>query len=250
MSGPLDLDLPTSTVELTMWCENLADADLLSMSDPACLVYIKDSKLKKDWFQVGMTEIIKDSLNPRWEKKFLMDYRFEERQCLRFEVYDWDSESKELPDHDFLGWMECTFGEIVSKQNTGFTKFLEGTPGKPVAGRRGKIHVIAEELSENKEHVTFKFSAKKLDRKDWFGKSDPFLELHRSGGSNQYCLVHRTEVVKKTLDPDWKTFRISVRSLTNGDDGRDIKMEVYDWNRNGTHSMIGTFNTTLGQVNI
>jgi len=235
------LELPTSTVELSMWCENLMDADILSKSDPVCVVHIKDSKAHKQWVTVGKTEIIKDSLNPRWQKKFIMDYKFEERQCLKFSVYDWDTETQDIESQDFLGSMECTFGEIVSKQSTGFTKFLAG-------GKLGKIHVTAEELSENKEHVCFKMSAAKLDRMDWFGKSDPFMEIHRSVGNNQFTLVHRTEMVKSNLNPEWKPIKISVRSLTNGEDGRDLRFDVFDWNRNGEHKLIGSFSTTLEKL--
>ena len=32
-----------------------------------------------------------------------------------------------------------------------------------------------------------------------------------------YIVVHRTEVIKKTLNPTWKPITISVRALCNGD---------------------------------
>ncbi len=37
-------------------------------------------------FQHDRTEMIKDDLNPRWVKKFQVDYYFEEKQYLRFEL--------------------------------------------------------------------------------------------------------------------------------------------------------------------
>lgn len=44
-----------------------------------------------------------------------------------------------------------------------------------------------------------------LDKKDLFGKSDPYLEILRpsSQARGNWSLVHRTEVIKKTLDPNW-----------------------------------------------
>lgn len=33
----------------------------------------------------------------------------------------------------------------------------------------------------------------------------------------RFTVVHRTEVIKKTLNPTWKPFTISVRALCNGD---------------------------------
>lgn len=45
----------------------------------------------------------------------------------------------------------------------------------------------------------FRFAGTKLDKKDLFGKSDPFLEIYRSNPDGNFVLVHKTEVIKKTL---------------------------------------------------
>ena len=103
-------------------------------------------------------------------------------------------------------------------------------------------------MSSNKEEVNLQFSARGLDKMDWFGKSDPFLEISRSTESNQYILVHRSEVIKNNLDPDWRQFNIKVRALCNGDDDRDIKVDVFDWNRSGDHEIIGTFHTNMRKL--
>jgi hypothetical protein len=231
--------LPTSTVELSIKCEGLTDTDIISKSDPFCTVFYRGADMP--WMEIGRTEKIDDTLNPVWQRKFVLDYTFEIRQFLKFCVYDQDSVSKNLDDHDFLGSLECTLGEIVSKQSAGFTKEL-------YQGKDGKITIVAEELTGNKEEATFKFSARKLDKMDWFGKSDPYLEIHRSTESNQYILVHRTEVIKKTLDPDWKSFKLSLRTVSNGDDDRDLRFDVYDWNSSGTPDYIGSFHTNMRKL--
>ena len=41
-----------------------------------------------------------------------MDYRFGEVQRLKFSIYDIDNESPTLDDDDFLGFIECTLGEV------------------------------------------------------------------------------------------------------------------------------------------
>lgn len=58
----------------------------------------------------------------------------------------------------------------------------------------GYIQITAEELSSSKDEIVLKFSGHKLDRKDWFGKSDPFLEFYKSTESGAYSLIYRTEV--------------------------------------------------------
>merc|ERR1719369_100542 len=93
--------LPTSTVELSVQCENLPDRDLMSKSDPVCVLYMKESR--GNWRELGRTEQIKDSLSPAWQKKFIVEYKFEERQLMKLVVYDVDCASARVDDHDSLG---------------------------------------------------------------------------------------------------------------------------------------------------
>ena len=226
--------LPTSVLELSVRCEDLADMDVLSRSDPVCVLSLQQGST---WLELGRTERIQDSLSPSWQKKFVVDYKFEERQRLRFAVYDVDSVSSQLEDHDFLGYVEVNLAEIVASQSKGFSRKL--------SGRGGTIHILSEELSSNKEEVTFNFYAQKLDKKDFFGKSDPYLEVSRSTEAGQYAVVHRTEVVMNNLNPQWKQFSLPVRTLCNGDYQRDLMFSVFDWDSDGDHDFIGSFHTNL-----
>ena len=97
---PTSSSLPTSTVEISVRCTDLADKDLMSKSDPMCVMFMQR---QGHWLEIGRTEMIKDTLNPSWEKKFVVDYSFEERQVVKFEIYDWDNDSNKLSHQDFLG---------------------------------------------------------------------------------------------------------------------------------------------------
>ena len=235
-SGPPP-GLPMSTVELAVSCTNLADTDLMSKSDPLCVLFIKNNN---SWMEFGRTEKITDSLSPAWLKKFVIDYKFEQRQMLKFAVYDVDSSSSNLSDHDFLGHVEVSLAEIVAAQSKGFSRNLNG--------KGGAIQILSEEVSNNKDEVTFTFTASNLDKKDLFGKSDPYLEISRSTESNKDVVVHRTEVIMSNLNPRWKQFTIPVRNLCAGDDQRSLKFSVYDWDRGGSHDFIGSFHTTLERL--
>ena len=50
--------------------------DLLSLSDPICIVYEK-AQGSDDWFEIGRTEMIRDSLNPDFEVHIDVDFHFE-----------------------------------------------------------------------------------------------------------------------------------------------------------------------------
>ncbi|KTF92817.1 hypothetical protein cypCar_00037869 [Cyprinus carpio] len=92
------------------------------------------------------------------------------------------------------------------------------------------------------------FCANKLDKKDFFGRSDPFMVFYRSNEDGTFTICHKTEVVKNTLNPVWQPFTIPVRALCNGDYDRSIKVEVYDWDRDGSHDFIGEFTTSYREL--
>nr|XP_023685961.1 copine-8 isoform X1 [Paramormyrops kingsleyae] len=240
---PLSASIPATKVEVTVSCRNLLDMDTFSKSDPICVLYTQGVG-SKEWREFGRTEVIDNTLNPDFVRKFILDYFFEERQNLRFDLYDVDSKSSNLSKHDFLGQAFCTLGEVVGSLGSRLEKPLVGIPGK----KCGTIIVRAEELSNCRESVMMQLCGNKLDKKDFFGKSDPFLVFYRSNEDGTFTICHKTEVVKNTLNPVWQAFKISVRALCNGDYDRTIKIEVYDWDRDGSHDFIGEFTTSYREL--
>ncbi|XP_039890961.1 copine-8 isoform X3 [Simochromis diagramma] len=194
--------------KLLQECRNLLDRDTFSKSDPICVLYTQ-AMGNREWREFGRTEVIDNTLNPDFVRKFILDYFFEERQNLRFDLYDVDSKSANLSKHDFLGQAHCTLGEIVGSLGSRLEKPLGGIPGK----KCGTIIVKAEELNNCRESVMMQFCGNKLDKKDFFGKSDPFLVFYRSN-----------------------------------EDGTTIKIEVYDWDRDGSHDFIGEFSTSYREL--
>ncbi|KAB0354798.1 hypothetical protein FD755_022257, partial [Muntiacus reevesi] len=208
---PSSRDLPTQGLKLHLLCLlHCVGQDLSSFNN-------SDSQ---GWSlaiwappQFGRTEVIDNTLNPDFVRKFIVDYFFEEKQNLRFDLYDVDSKSPDLSKHDFLGQAFCTLGEIVGSPGSRLEKSLTGVPGK----KCGTIILSAEELSNCRDVATMQFCANKLDKKDFFGKSDPFLVFYRSNEDGTFTICHKTEVMKNTLNPVWQTFSIPVRALCNGD---------------------------------
>uniref|UniRef100_A0A1A8D9Y2 Copine-3 n=1 Tax=Nothobranchius kadleci TaxID=1051664 RepID=A0A1A8D9Y2_NOTKA len=227
-------------VALTISCDNLLDMDAFSKSDPMCVLRMNTSG--PHWYEICRTEKIQNCLNPRFSKSLVLDYYFEVVQKLRFEVYDIDTENCSLEEADFLGQMECTLGQIVSSSK--LTKPLVRRDRTPAGS--GTITICAEEQTDNRV-VAFEAAARKLDKKDFFGKSDPFLEFYKQTETG-WQLAHRTEVIKNNLNPTWKPFRISMQSLCGGDVEKLIKVDCYDYNNSGSHDFIGSFQTTLSQI--
>uniref|UniRef100_A0A668ASY2 Copine-3 n=1 Tax=Myripristis murdjan TaxID=586833 RepID=A0A668ASY2_9TELE len=202
-------------VELTVSCENLLDKDIGSKSDPLCVLLMNSSESK--WYELARTEKVQNCLNPKFAKKFVIDYYFEIVQKLKFGIYDIDNKTIDLSDDDFLGELECTLGQVVSSKKLTRPLVLKN---KTPAGK-GTITITAEEIKDNRV-VNFEVEARKLDNKDFFGKSDPYLEFYKQTQTG-WQLAHRTEVVKNNLNPTWRPFRIPLQSLCGGDMEKPIK---------------------------
>ncbi|XP_029390896.1 copine-9 isoform X5 [Mus pahari] len=158
--------------------------------------------------------------------------------------------SQEWREKDFLGQAFLALGEVIGGQGSRVERPLTGVPGK----KCGTILLTAEELSNCRDIATMQLCANKLDKKDFFGKSDPFLVFYRSNEDgtflppSRFTICHKTEVVKNTLNPVWQPFSIPVRALCNGDYDRTVKIDVYDWDRDGSHDFIGEFTTSYREL--
>uniref|UniRef100_A0A6Q2YRS4 C2 domain-containing protein n=1 Tax=Esox lucius TaxID=8010 RepID=A0A6Q2YRS4_ESOLU len=229
---PITGNIPATKVEITV---------------SLCVLYTQGVETKQ-WREFGRTEVIDNTLNPDFVRKYILNYFFEEKQNLRFDLYDVDSKSPDLSKHDWslapLGYRYCTWPNLTTELSLSLSVFNRGIAGK----KCGTIILSAEELGNCRDSATMQFCANKLDKKDFFGKSDPFMVFYRSNEDGTFTICHKTEVVKNTLNPVWQSFTIPVRALCNGDFDRTIKVEVYDWDRDGSHDFIGEFTTSYREL--
>lgn len=73
---------PNSKIEIRLSCKNLPNYDVLSKSDSRIFVYFEEKVFKNGvytstWKNIGCTETIKNNLNPKFTKSFIMDYYFQ-----------------------------------------------------------------------------------------------------------------------------------------------------------------------------
>lgn len=225
-----------------MYCRNLRDTDVFSKSDPICIVHHRPFG-SKNWAEFKRTECIDNTLNPNFATKIPITYHFEEQQHLKFVLYDIDSGSHNLADHDFLGEYECTLAQLVSCRKIE-KPLLENGRG----GRNGTIIIVAEELSSCKEELVVQLVGRRLENTSWFCSLHPFLEFYKSNEDNSYTLVHRTDPVRGTRDPVWREFSVPLRTFCSGDYDRNIKVICKSFKTNGSHKTIGVFYTTVSKL--
>jgi len=237
-------NVPVSKVQLRIKLNNLVDKDTFSKSDPQVTVYCRHST-RAQWLEVGKTEIIMNNLNPEFAKPIEMDYFFEEEQQLKFVVHDIDDfTGKNASKNDFLGEYTTTLANIVNARN-------KRIKGKLLKIQHGDIIITAEEVSDSKKVVIYKFSARKLDKKDFFGKSDPFFAVYRkvnNGTSDNLLLTYESEVIKNNLNPSWKKGEVKLAKISNSNVDEPLVIKIFDWNRNGDRDYIGEFETSIAEL--
>lgn len=245
----------TTKIELSLSCTNLLNLDIASKSDPYCLLSMKEKwQDNLSWKQIARTETIDNCLNPQWAKKFVIDYKFETIQELKFEVRDDDSGGK-CGKFQGLGVFETVLSEIVSHTGKQFVGKLTSS----LAEDCGEIIVVAEEVSICKKLVDIEFKVENLRRQSWFKRNSPFLVISRSNEDGSYSVVKRPGTIVSPRNTMWKSiqkpypiWKLSIRltSLCNGDYDRSIKIDCYDRRGNGNHVLIGTCFTSLKTIDV
>ena len=136
-----------TTINLIISGRKLKDLDVLSKSDPVCILYEKSSN--GQWVEVGKTEQINNNLNPDFTRAFEMSYYFEKSQEIRFLMIDGDGDGS----YDTIGSVETTIGKVMGSKQQTFTDTLyhNGKSG-------GTIIVKAEAVQESKQAVSFNYS--------------------------------------------------------------------------------------------
>lgn len=223
----------------------------VSLSDPRCILYMKDEPTGK-WFEVGKTERIKDTLSPEWVERIDVDFfEGEEDEC-RVEVYDWNKNATDIKKHTFLGQWNGMFSSIIkggdffnkdlplsNRDNTGPIK----KKGDPSTVRLGALPCMGAKV-----FFKFQFEAVGIDKMSKMGKTDAFLEMAVSGAEeDQWITIHRTEVIKKTVDPQWEKFQLTMNQLASDVLEKKLKISVNHWSKKGTKE-VGSCVTTFADL--
>ncbi|KAF2073916.1 hypothetical protein CYY_004770 [Polysphondylium violaceum] len=230
---------PMSKVELRIRCSGLKNLDTFSKSDPC--VYLVEQR-GNDWHLVGHTEKIKNNLSPEFKVPITIEYYFEYFQNLKFVVLDIDQEIKALKDldgHDLIGECITPLGNILAQPGRTL-----GMDLKKNAETCGRIQIHAEEIVSSDYSLCFNLEGTEFDKKDTFGKSDPYFRVSKNSPSG-WLVVYQSEIKKVTLNPDYKDVKIKLEELTGGDMKREIKFDFYDWDAVGDHDLIGGFSTSV-----
>ncbi|WOH04514.1 hypothetical protein DCAR_0623923 [Daucus carota subsp. sativus] len=235
------LDPLYTQTELSFSASKLRDCDFMSKSDPMLVVYEK--KRDGSFVELGRTEVIMNNLDPIWIAKIPVAYQFEIVQPLYFQVYDVDTKYHNVPpkmlklkDQDYLGEANCVLSEIVTTKSRSKTLNLHNNRG-PGFKNCGTITVHAEETVAPRNAIEVAFRCARLDNKDFFSKSDPFLRISRIIETGGHVPICKTGVVNNNLNPTWPPLCLSTQQYVSKEN--PLLIECFDFNSNGDHILIG-----------
>lgn len=256
-------NMPATEVKLEIAAKNLRDRDIISKSDPVAVVFEEvrnfhvpvGSPQEQQWREIGRTESIKDDLNPHFKIHVTVPYRFEELQNIRIGLWDIDSKNPALTNQDFLGDIRTTLGDVVAAGMwTGQLSYPRTQDNKKLLGGKRKLGSITVQVHENSksEKIALRLSLSgiKLDKKDLFGKSDPYVIITQMKGRNaSRTVLYTSEVIKKTLNPTWKPMRVLVDAPKGGTKA-DVRLEfqVVDKDERSRDDEIGLVVVTLDEL--
>ena len=225
-------------INLHVSAKNLADMDIITVSDPLCVLYTFENG---KWSEVSRTEVIWNNLNPEWVKFFTIMYIFEIRQPLLFRVYDVDSENEDLSHQDFIGEVQIELSQIVS--NTTTTQLTLRNP--KYSKDRGTLYITPEQVENSSSLVECQITALNLKKMNFLSKNDPFFTISKSMEGGNFVPVYQSEVNRKMK---FKTFHIPMTVLCNADPERPIRISFFDYHQNKAATLIGSYDTSFGRL--
>ncbi|KAJ5069239.1 copine [Anaeramoeba ignava] len=217
---------------LAVYCENIPKRDYFTKRNPMVVVYENEE-------EIGRSEFYPNEPNPVFMKRFEFFYNPDEVQNITIKVLDHCFHSKILTDQPFVGLINFPLSELFSQPTLTINKKLEHINLQP-ENPEPKCTVIGWFVKNEKQCFNTKVIGTNLDKKDAFGKSDPYLIFYSKKADDLIWFpVYQTEILMKTLNPIWEPISIRIHKFVGGEMPNIIKIECYDWNKSGKPDFIG-----------
>ncbi|GBG65344.1 hypothetical protein CBR_g50707 [Chara braunii] len=134
-------DSKVTLIDLSISASGIVNLDTFSKSDP--IAVLREKQVNGAWREVGRTEVIANTTEPRFVKMIRIIYMFSRVQVLQIQLYDVDTDISDqqstnelcLQEQDYIGEMEFCVSELFEKglsltkpiQNKRFPRRAKGT---------------------------------------------------------------------------------------------------------------------------
>ncbi|EGG25009.1 hypothetical protein DFA_03255 [Cavenderia fasciculata] len=239
----------TINIELSFSCvyHKILDTSSSSKFDPRVLVYEPERERPDAYVLIGATEKVHNVLNPIFTVTLNINYKFEAIQPLRIVVCNGEATTNysELSKLHVYGIFDLTLADVIYHPSRRIQSELLSVDQV----YRGTIDIKAEFSPRSHQKLHFEIACKNLEKKDFFGKSDPFFKIYKHDHGLVWNQAYISDIKKKTLDPHYEKVKLSADDLCDGRLDNPIKFEFMDWNKAPTPSeLIGNFETTFNTL--
>lgn len=146
--------------------------------------------MSEKWAYIDRTEIIPESLNPKFVKTFIVSYNFEKKQKLKFEIYDIDDfdQIENLERQEFIGVVECEIHDIVCAPTQSI--------GRPIVNksnrkRNGILNIRGAEYDMGGNKILFQIGCLQFST-----RSEVVLRMSYFTENKDWMPIHATEPLK------------------------------------------------------
>ena len=208
-------------------------------SDPYVTLQVGGST---DQRKRGQTKVIKKNLNPVWKESLELVVSPQEVAAHILHVRVWDKDLIPGAD-DLIGHFSLPLSTIDTLGTAQWHPIYDQTQNQTGSIKATFCLAFLEAPLCLKVHA---ISAKDLTAMDRGGTSDPYLTLQIGNTQDNASKICRTNVVKKTLDPEWdETFQLlpSAHDVENG----SVLLQVWDKDLFGD-DLIGALSLPISSI--
>lgn len=209
-------------LNLSITAENITNFE-----ESRCIIQ-EYNPILSEFEEIGRTSQVITSDQKRWQGTIPLVYHFNHKQILRFSITDMLNNPQYHKD--------TTLGSL-----------LQSKPFKLNFGNLSKKLILTINEEKQEENFIFQFIAQKVDKKDLFGKSDPYFIIYKMTQQG-WTEIYKSEVKKNTLFPVWAEFSLKSHELGTIYCDVALRIEVWDWDRNTKNDFIGVASVNLNQI--
>lgn len=224
-------------VNLHVSAKKLKDVDIVTVSDPICVLFTFDNA-KQQWTEFGRTEVIWNNLNPEWITFFTIMYVFEIKQELKFCVYDVDDNKTDLKKQKLIGEVETDLASIVTSEKATELQLNIRKSNE----NRGTLIITPEQVENCSSMVNLQIEGEKFKKIRSIGSPKPFFVIAKSTECGKYIPIYQSEVDKKMR---WNETTIPYQILCNVDPERPLRISIYDHKDHKSAHLVGYADTSF-----
>jgi len=212
-------------INIHVSCKDLPKTDLFGSSDPLAVLYAPDKN--GEYKEVARSEILWNTLNPKFVNFFQAMYIFQENQPLRIKIFDVDSKKNtDTSKHDYIGQVDFDLQYLVSYIDVPVTFDIvnEKRQGKTY----GQMIIVADQLESSRSTLSGQMKIEYLYKG---GKKDLCFFINKVTENEQVLPVYRSNTIKgiatgKTCE--FEPFQIPLQNICGGDIDKNIDIRITD----------------------